>query len=400
MGGEWETATWGNIASLEYGKSLRSYSDKPDVAEVYGTNGKIGWHDEGLWKGPGVIVGRKGAYRGVHYTENSFWVIDTAYSLVPRRKLNLRWAYYALKHLDPNTIDDGSPIPSTTRAALYAQRVLVPPLAEQESIASILGALDDKIELNRRLAGTLEAIARALFRSWFIDFDPVRAKAEGHPTGLPDDLAALFPQSLDDDKPDGWVQRSLTSVATFLNGLALQKYPAADGQASVPVIKIADMRTGPTQRSSRANLDIPSDYFVNDGDHLFSWSGSLIHSRWVHGRAALNQHLFKVTPINGLPSWLSYFAVDYHLPGFQAIASSKAVTMGHIQRHHLDEASIPLPPSDLLDHMDKIMAPLHARALAAQLESRTLVAFRDTLLPKLITGELRIADAAAEVSAA
>jgi type I restriction enzyme S subunit len=205
MAGEWQETTWGHLAVLEYGKALRAYGDTRGFACVFGTNGPIGWHSEALWNGPGVIVGRKGAYRGVHYSDGPYWVIDTAYSLRPKKSLNLRWAYYQLKSVDLNSVDDGSPIPSTTRPAFYALPVKLPSRAEQDRIADLLSALDDKIALNRRMAETLEAMARALFKSWFIDFDPVRAKTEGRPTGLPDDLAALFPDRLSDDGlPVGW----------------------------------------------------------------------------------------------------------------------------------------------------------------------------------------------------
>src|SRR5271167_652126 len=210
MAVEWQETTWGDLATLEYGKALRDYQDTPSTARVFGTNGPIGWHDKALWHGPGVIVGRKGAYRGVQYTEDPYWVIDTAYSLQPKTSINLRWAYYQLKSIDLNNVDDGSPIPSTTRPAFYALPVLKPPRATQDRIADLLSSLDDKIELNRRMAETLEAMARALFRSWFVDFDPVQAKAEGRPTGLPDDLAVLFPDRFGDDgSPSGWATRNL-----------------------------------------------------------------------------------------------------------------------------------------------------------------------------------------------
>ena len=199
MAGEWQETTWGDLASLEYGKALRDYRDTPSIARVFGTNGPIGWHDEALWRGPGVIVGRKGAYRGVHYTEDPYWVIDTAYSLQPKTLINLRWAYYQLKSIDLNNVDDGSPIPSTTRPAFYALPVLRPPRTTQDRIADLLSSLDDKIELNRRMAEILEAMALALFRSWFVDFDPVRAKAEGRSTRLSEEIAALFPSTFDND---------------------------------------------------------------------------------------------------------------------------------------------------------------------------------------------------------
>ncbi len=285
--------------------------------------------------------------------------------------------------------------------ALVAIAVCLPGLSTQRRIAGLLSSLDDKIEVNRRSAETLEAMARALFKSWFVDFDPVYAKAEGRPAGLPENLATLFPDTFDEGGlPAGWERKSLSELARFLNGLALQKYPAGEDEPSLPVIKIAELRSGPTAKSGRASINLPSEYQVQDGDHLFSWSGSLTHCRWTHGAGALNQHLFKVSPFKPFPGWLVYEAVEQHLPEFQAIAAGKAVTMGHIQRHHVDEAMLAVPPSNVLQAIDAVFAPLHNRRLAADLQSRTLGELRDILLPKLISGELRIADVEAKVAAA
>ena len=290
--------------------------------------------------------------------------------------------------------------PYVSLTAQRRLRVPVPSLVEQKLIGNLLSALDDKIALNRRMAGTLEGVARALFQGWFVDFEPVHAKAEGRDSGLPAPLAARFPSRLTPEGvPEGWAFRPLSSLAEFLNGLALQKYPATPDEPSLPVIKIVELRAGPTSKSARASTDVPEQYIVQNGDHLFSWSGSLVHTRWSHGPGALNQHLFKVTP-KGVPAWLTYEAVEHHLAGFQAIASGKAVTMGHIQRHHLDEATLAIPPFPLLDAMNPAMSSLHDRAFALALENQTLASLRDTLLPKLISGELRIADSERAVVAA
>jgi len=195
-------------------------------------------------------------------------------------------------------------------------------IGEQRAIAQTLGALDNKIELNRRMNETLEAMARAIFKSWFVDFDPVRAKAEGRqPFGMDAETAALFPDSFEDSPlskiPKGWSLRELDAIAHFLNGLALQRYPAQDGE-SLPVIKIAQLRKESTEGADRAATDLPPEYVVSDGDVLFSWSGSLEVVIWCGGRGALNQHLFKVTS-REYPKWFYYFWIHEHLPEFQAI---------------------------------------------------------------------------------
>lgn len=268
----------------------------------------------------------------------------------------------------------------------------IPPLPEQRAIAHILGTLDDKIELNRRRNQTLEAMARALFKDWFVDFGPVRAKMEGREAYLPVDFWQLFPDRLDDEgKPEGWSARPLDEIADFLNGLALQKFPASDPHNSLPAIKIAELRNGVSAKSDRASRTVPAKYIIQDGDFLFSWSGSLLAKFWTEGEGALNQHLFKVTS-ERYPMWFVSHWVHHHLDEFQAIAASKATTMGHIQRGHLKAAMTLCPSGDALERLGVAMAPLVEQSIHNELESRRLAQLRDTLLPKLLSGELRIAE--------
>lgn len=269
----------------------------------------------------------------------------------------------------------------------------LPPLDEQRAVARILGMLDDKIALNRRMNETLEAMARAIFKSWFVDFDPVGAKAEGRqPSGMDAATAALFPDSFEDSPlgkiPKGWKVQNLDDIAHFLNGLALQKYPPEDGQ-SLPVIKIAQLRKGDTQDADRASARIPPEYVIEDGDVLFSWSGSLEVEIWCGGPGALNQHLFKVTSA-AYPKWFYLYWIRQHLSDFQAIAAGKATTMGHIQRHHLKDARVLVPSDGLLAAMNKVISSLVEATTRYKLQSRTIAAARDSLLPKLISGEIRV----------
>ncbi len=178
----------------------------------------------------------------------------------------------------------GSVVPRVILQDFKRAPIVLPPLSEQRAIAHILSTLDDKIELNRRMNETLEDIARALFKSWFIDFDPVRAKAEGRqPFGMNEETASLFPSEFEDSElgeiPKGWMVKPLDEVADFLNGLAMQKYPATS-EDSLPVIKIAELNRGINESTSRASTDIPSEYVVENGDVLFSWSGSLELKIW------------------------------------------------------------------------------------------------------------------------
>jgi len=292
--------------------------------------------------------------------------------------------------------EKGAAYPAVSPEDIGNAVIPLPPLKEQAAIASILGALDDKIELNQTMNQTLEATARTIFKSWFVDFDPVRAKAAGQPPpGLKPEIAALFPDSLDDSElgeiPKGWKILGLSDIATFLNGLALQKYPPGDG-GSLPVIKIAQLRKGSTEDADRAGVKLDASYIVDDGDVLFSWSGSLECVLWTGGRGALNQHLFKVTS-DCFSKWFYYLWIHEHLPAFRHIAAAKATTMGHIQRHHLAEAKVVIPSSMVLRRANQIIEPLIDAAISRSLECRQLAMLRDTLLPALVSGQLTIADA-------
>ncbi len=277
-------------------------------------------------------------------------------------------------------------------------QITLPAIEQQRMIARVLGTLDDKIELNRRMSETLESLARALFRCWFVNFDPVRARAEGHALGLPVPFADVLPNSFEDSEigemPTGWKVAGLDELGRFLNGLALQKFPPTDAR-SLPVVKITQLRSGNTGGADRASADLESDYVVEDGDILFSWSGSLECVLWAGGRGALNQHLFKVTS-QKFPRWLLYLAIHHHLEEFRQIAAGKATTMGHIQRHHLSGAKIALPPEPLVREMDGILSPMFDRILNCSTNSRSLAAARDALLPRLISGMLGLNNKGAE----
>jgi type I restriction enzyme S subunit len=276
--------------------------------------------------------------------------------------------------------------------------VELPSMGDQKQIAAFLGSIDERITLLREINATLEAIAQALFKSWFVDFDPVRAKAEGRqPEGMDTTTAALFPDSFEEFElglvPKGWAVRSLDSIADYLNGLALQRFPPRE-DAWLPVIKIAQLRKGDTVGADRAGRDIKPEYVIQNGDVLFSWSGSLEVVIWCGGEGALNQHLFKVTSAE-FPKWFYYLWTRQHLPAFQQIAASKATTMGHIQRKHLTEAKVVVPPSEVVQMIGAQIEPLLDRWLANAEQAKTLTQLRDTLLPRLISGQLRLPEAPA-----
>ena len=269
----------------------------------------------------------------------------------------------------------------------------IPPLPGQRAIAHFLGTLDDKIELNRRMNQTLEAMARAIFQDWFVDFGPVRAKIEGQDPYLPPELWDLFADDLVDSElgeiPEGWEVRALDDIADYQNGLALQRFRPGDNEERLPAVKIAQLRTGKADAGEWARATIRPECIIDNGDVIFSWSGSLMVKVWSGGRAALNQHLFKVTS-KGYPRWFYLQQIESHLSDFQSIAADKTTTMGHIKREHLSSAKCVVPGQTFLKAADEILGPLFTKQISVNLCSNALESQRDTLLPKLISGEIEV----------
>jgi len=293
------------------------------------------------------------------------------------------------------SIQTGTAVPHISGPQILQFRYRPLPLDSQRAIASVLGSLDDKIEQNRRTARALERLARAIFRAWFVDFEPVKAKAAGAASfpSMPQDVFDALPTTFTDSElgpvPEGWDIKPLSSIARFLNGLALQKFPPNGDGFDLPVVKIAELRKGSSVGADRANAGVPSEYIIDDGDLVFSWSGTLEAVFWFGGRGALNQHLFKVTS-SEYPSWWCLRWIEQHLPRFRTIASSKATTMGHIKRGHLDEAKVVAPSLQVLRAADELIDPLIQQYSILQIESRRLATLRDYLLPKLLSGQVPV----------
>ncbi|CAJ3267805.1 restriction endonuclease subunit S [Burkholderia pseudomallei] len=405
MSSEWHTCTLGQFVRLQRGHDLTASEQQPGNVPIMGSAGQNGTHNVALASGPGVVVGRSGASAGrVHFCEVDYWPHNTCLYVTDFLGNNPRFAYYLLQTLDLAAFNSGSAQPSLNRNFLYTIPVQLPERGEQDAIVALLQSLDDRITLLRETNTTLEAIAQALFKSWFIDFDPVRSKQEGRlPEGVDESTAALFPDAFEESEqglvPRGWLVRSLDSIANYLNGLAMQKFPPESDDEYLPVIKIAQLRAGSTSGADRASFRLKPEYVVHDGDVLFSWSGTLEVELWCGGKGALNQHLFKVNSAE-VPKWFYYLATRHFLPRFRDIAAHKATTMGHIQRKHLTEARLAIPPAQVLASLSELVAPLIERRIANSLQARYLASLRDTLLPRLISGQLRLAEAEAEALAA
>ena len=252
----------------------------------------------------------------------------------------------------------------------------MPSLADQRRIASILSSLDRKIELNNKINADLEEMAQAIFKNWFVDFEPFK---DGK--FVDSELGMI---------PEGWKVGTLTEIASYMNGLAMQKYPPENIEDSLPVLKIKELGQGFCGTDSdRCSCNIKDECKIHNGDVIFSWSGTLLVDVWCGGDCGLNQHLFKVTS-KDYPKWFYYYWTKHHLREFIHIAKDKAVTMGHIKRGHLEEAMVAIPDNDSMEKAHELFEPILSKMISLRLENSRLSLLRDTLLPRLMSGEIEV----------
>ncbi|MEU2407432.1 restriction endonuclease subunit S [Streptomyces rubiginosohelvolus] len=253
----------------------------------------------------------------------------------------------------------GVPGISTPLTSIRNLQVPYPPLVEQQAIVAVLGALDEKIDVNERITTTADEISASIFE---------RARLKS---------------------PDLFAEQALSDTAEFINGRAFTKGATGDGQM---VVRIAEINSGPSGSTVYNKIKVPDKHLARPGDVLFAWSGSLTVARWFRPEAIINQHIFKCVPKNGYHRWLINQLVHRKINEFRAIAADKATTMGHIQRRNLDEP-VQVPKPDMFQRLDAQISPLWDRALCAEQESLSLATLRDNLLPQLMSGRLHVRDA-------
>jgi type I restriction enzyme S subunit len=282
--------------------------------------------------------------------------------------------------------ESGTTVTGIKQSELRKVQLPIPSYVEQEAISKMLLSMDNKTDLNQQMNKTLETIAKSIFRHWFIDFEFPNEESKPYRSSGGE---MVYNEELGKEIPKGWESKPIDDIADFLNGLALQNYPPENETDVLPVIKIKELRQGVSQSTEKANPNIPKQYIVDDGDVLFSWSGSLEVVIWTSGKGALNQHLFKVTSAD-FPKWFYYYWILHYLPEYRRIAEGKATTMGHIQRYHLKSSLVLVPDKATLQRMNKIQGPIVEKLVQIGVESRNLSQMRDMLLPKLMSGTIRI----------
>lgn len=259
----------------------------------------------------------------------------------------------------------GSGQPTIPMKTIRLLKVPVPEMSVQINVANMIWLLNQKIRNNRAINNNLEQQAQAIFSNEFLSLETL---------------------------PDGWKQASLIDIADYLNGLAMQKYRPTADETGIPVLKIKELRQGCCDNNSElCSPNIKSDYIIQDGDVIFSWSGSLLVDLWCGGTCGLNQHLFKVSS-SKYDKWFYYAWTKHHLDRFIAVAADKATTMGHIKRDELAKAEVLIPNEADYERIGALLKPIYDLIIANRIENKKLAETRDTLLPKLMNGEIDISE--------
>ncbi len=353
---------------------------KQGIYPYYGAQGIIDHLDEYLLDGEYLLVAEDGANLETrnqpiaNIAKGKIWVNNHAHVLGNNGKCPLNLLGFILNNMNISPYVTGCAQPKLNQENLRNIEIELP--SHIDRIASILSSLDRKIELNNKINADLEEMAQAIFKNWFVDFEPFK---DGK--FVDSELGMI---------PEGWKVGRLTEIASYMNGLAMQKFPPENNEDSLPVLKIKELGQGFCGTDSdRCSCNIKDECRIHDGDVIFSWSGTLLVDVWCGGDCGLNQHLFKVTS-KDYPKWFYYYWTKHHLQEFIHIAKDKAVTMGHIKRGHLEEAMVAIPDNDSMEKAHELFEPILSKMISLRLENSRLSLLRDTLLPRLMSGKLEV----------
>ncbi|MCX6353002.1 MAG: restriction endonuclease subunit S [Bacteroidetes bacterium] len=312
-------------------------------------------------------------------------------SIIPSKNYYQDYVYYSIKNnykLLRNASTGSTALPLLNKTDFDLLELPIHTNKEtQQKIASVLAALDSKIELNNRINAELEAMAKTLYDYWFVQFDFPNAKGKHYKTS---GGKMVWNEELKREIPDleGWSVGTLLDIADYANGLPCQKFRPT-GDEFLRVIKIREMNEGFTSNSELVRPNIPEKAIIENGDVLFSWSASLEVKIWTGGKGALNQHIFKVTS-NDYPKSFYYYQLLNYLQHFKMMAENRKTTMGHITQEHLQQSRIAIPPKELTKVLEKIIAPIFSKKMNNEIENQKLSELRDWLLPMLMNGQVKV----------
>lgn len=404
---EWEHGVLGDLVELKRGYDLPKKRRQSGPFPLVSSSGITDYHAEAMVKGPGVITGRYGTLGQVFFIQDDFWPLNTTLYVRDFKNNDPRFVSYFLRSMDFMAYSDKAAVPGLNRNHLHVAPIYYPTsLEEQQKIAALLGALDDKIELNCQTNETLEAMARAIFKDWFVDFGPTRAKAEGSEPYLASELWDLFPDAFDDeDKPIGWSTSEIGKEVQAVGGATPStKEPAYWGggehhwatpkdlsKLSAPVLLDTD------RKITQAGVSKISSGLLPTGTVLLSSRAPIGYLAIAEVPTAVNQGFIAMVCNNRISNVFVLFWCYENLEYIKGISGGS--TFAEISKRAFRPIPITVPSAQVLEAFDSIVQPLYRQIVANTKENSTLAETRDLLLPKLMSGEIRLRDAEKAVEA-
>ena len=388
----------GEVCEIKQGRYLAPNQMEPIPNEeclvpVIGGNGVLGYTDKSTYSYPVPLVTCRGSKCGLmQWAEHPTWISNNAMAVY--FKENQGDNFFLHQYLLNSSFDDvitGSAQPQITVSSLSLKRIMLPDLQTQKAISSIMKNIDRKILINEALSRNLESIAQSIFKSWFIDFDPVHAKSRGEkPFGMDDETAELFPDSFEDSElgmiPKGWEFENITNFAQIRFGAPFSSALFNTSGEGNPLIRIRDLKNQATNISTTEAHS--KGFLAKPGDLLVGMDGEFTPVVWFGDPSLVNQRICMFEPINQVHNFYLYFNL---IPLMKQIEHGAAgTTVIHLSKGELDSISLLQPGSELLDHFKSIVSPICLQMASVMNQNRRLSRLRDLLLPKLISGELQI----------
>ena len=389
-GGAREYRLLGEFIPLSYGAGLR-VGERVDGGgvSVFGSNGRIGWHDRTITDGPTVIVGRKGTVGAVTYSHDACWPIDTAFWYSEADAELCRFKYYLLRTLRLEEMNMDSAVPGLSRSFVHALKVPVPNAAEQRRIAKVLGALDDKIESSRRMSETLDQMVRAMFDDWFVKFAPTRAKMEGRRPHLPVELWSLFSERLVESdggwEPENWPVVRIGDAFRLTMG---QSPPGRSYNTEREGLPFLQGRSdfGARYAEPRRHCSAPLRTAA-PGDTLVSVRAPIGAMNIARTRCCIGRGVAALRHASGSAAY-TYYAVEQLRSILESFESTGTV-FGAITKEQFESLRVLEPPSAIVRAFDRRVSPEFERIRGQREEADALASLRDRLAPELLSGELQ-----------
>lgn len=341
-----------------------------------------------------IIISSRAPIGYIAIASNPFATNQGCKTLVCDKDLvNPIYIYYLIKANVRllESLSTGSTFSEISASTLKKISFQIPNLEEQNYITHILGTLDEKIELNRQMNKTLEGMARAIFKSWFIDFDPVYAKAEGRkPFGMDEETAALFPDEFEDSElgmiPKGWSYKSITNCAIIKYGAPFSSKMFNDKKIGYPLIRIRDLESYKPAIFTEERL--PKDTIVKSGDIIVGMDGKFSVTIWYGENSLLNQRVCLFEPLENVSSAFLRFSIERPIMFFEK--TNVGTTIIHLSKSNIETIRILIPDNEVMTKYQILTDDINKSLIINHKENQLLTEIRDLLIPKLISGELRI----------